>query len=313
MKRLLFCCFLAFAGLEFSFAQNPEKPAPPADAPKPEKPVKEPNRPMEKRTFLGVATGPLDPTLRAQLGIPRGTGITIHHVDKDSPAGNVLNEHDVVTKFNDQILVSHEQLAVLVENSKPGDNVSLTIIRGGKEQAVAVTLAEHEVPVRPEGFPNMGFQPWMVPGPGMNAPRGAMGGTDQQMREARERMHLHTDEMHRRMETNRDGQGSERGRPEPGRPEVDQNRRGSGREMHSSGIVRNSTWVQDQVTLNLIENPEGRNLTVTDAGKEVFRGPVNSDDEKAKVPAPYQDAFKRLESQLKPEPPKSPAPEGQVF
>jgi C-terminal processing protease CtpA/Prc len=102
---------------------------------------------MEKRTFLGLATGPMDPSLRAQLGIPRGTGITIHHVDKDSPSGKVLQEHDVLTKFNDQILVSHDQLAVLVENSKPGDNVSLTIFRGGKEQTVTVTLSSFRAPV----------------------------------------------------------------------------------------------------------------------------------------------------------------------
>lgn len=261
---------------------------------------------MEKRTFLGVATGPLDPTLRAQLGIPRGTGITIHHVDRESPAGKSLQEHDIVTKFNDQILVSHEQLAVLVENSKPGDNVSLTIIRGGKEQAVTITLAEHEVPVRPEGFPHMGFHPWMVPGRGMNP-------AEQEMREARERMQMHSEGMNRRMDPPRESQGPERGRPEPVRPEGDPNRRSSSRETRSSGFVRNSTWVQDQVSLNLIENAEGRNLTVTDGGKEVFRGPVNSDEQKAKVPEAYQEAFKRLDSQLKPEPPKAPAPEGQVF
>jgi len=259
---------------------------------------------MEKRTFLGVATGPLDPTLRTQLGIPRGTGITIHHVDRNSPAGKVVQEHDIVTKFNDQILVSHEQLAVLVENSKPGDSVSLTIIRGGKEQAVTVTLAEHEVPVRPEGFPNMGFQPWMVPGPGHEFGQSTDARISRADAIARGWHASSHGPAQGRAGTRSTGAGASAGDP---------NQRSSSRDTRSSGFVRNSTWVQDQVTLNLIENPEGRNLTVTDAGKEVFRGPVNSDEEKAKVPAPYQDAFKRLESQLKPEPPKVPVPEGQVF
>jgi len=261
---------------------------------------------METRTFLGVATGPVDPSLRAQLSIPRGTGLTVHDVDKESPAGKALQEHDILTKYNDQILISHEQLAVLVENSKSGDAVNLTLIRGGKEQTVSVTLAAHEVPIRPEGRPMMGFHPWLQGGEpwreglergreGLERGREGLERGEQQLREARQRM----EEMQRRMDGGpKEGEGRMMNRPGG---DEGQNRRESGRETRQSTTMRNATWVQDQVSLNLTENGEGRNLTITDGGKEVFRGPVNNDEEKAKVPEAYRESFKRLESQLNPE------------
>jgi serine protease Do len=314
MKRLLTYIVLGGASLGLALAQAPDQPKPPADAPpapapapapeapgRPDKPPL-PKIPMEKRTFLGVATGPVDPSLRAQLSIPRGTGLTVHDVDKESPAGKALQEHDILTKYNDQILVSHEQLAVLVENSKSGDVINLTLIRSGKEQTVAVTLAEHEVPVRPEGRPMMGFHPWMQQHgrgmqPGEPWREGGERG-DPQPRDGRQRM----EDMPRRPEGAKDGDGRMMNRP-GGDPGQNQNqgpsRREPGREVRQTNTVRNATWVQDQVSLNLIENSEGRNLTITDDGKEVFRGPVNTDEEKTKVPEAYRESFERLESQLK--------------
>ena len=315
MKRLLTYIVLGGASLGLALAQAPDQPKPPADAPPAPAPVPAPEAPgrpgkpplpkvpMETRTFLGVATGPVDPSLRAQLSIPRGTGLTVHDVDKESPAGKALQQHDILTKYNDQILVSHDQLAVLVENSKNGDSVNLTLIRSGKEQTVSVTLAEHEVPVRPEGRPMMGFHPWMQGGEpwreGLERGREGLERGEQQLRDARQRM----EEMQRGMSGPKEGEGRMMNRP-GGDPGQNQNqgpsRREPGREARQTSTVRNATWVQDQVSLNLIENSDGRNLTITDDGKEVFRGPVNTDEEKTKVPEAYRESFQRLETQLKP-------------
>jgi len=113
--------------------------------------------PMEKVTFLGVETGRVSPTVAAQLGIPERTGLTVLGVIDESPAAGVLQKHDVLTKFNDQILVNEGQLAVLVRAQKPGDEVSISFLRGGKETKARVKLAEHEVPKmmwKMEGFPH---------------------------------------------------------------------------------------------------------------------------------------------------------------
>lgn len=115
------------------------------------------NMPKEKVTYLGVETGRVSPTVAAQLGITERTGLTVLRVIEDSPAAGVLQQHDILTKFNDQILVNEPQLAVLVRSMKPGDEVTLTFLRGAKETKARVKLGEHEVPKmalwRMEGMP----------------------------------------------------------------------------------------------------------------------------------------------------------------
>ncbi|HEX2860896.1 MAG TPA: PDZ domain-containing protein [Lacunisphaera sp.] len=100
----------------------------------------------EKVAYLGVETMPVDPTVAAQLGLPRGTGVVVRRVAEGSPASGLLQRHDVLTKLDDQILVNMPQLTVLVRNRKAGDEVKLTLMRAGKETTVRAKLGEHEVP-----------------------------------------------------------------------------------------------------------------------------------------------------------------------
>lgn len=101
---------------------------------------------MEKVAYLGVETMPVDPTVAAQLGLPKGTGVVVRRVAEGSPADGVLQPHDVLTRLDDQILVNMPQLTVLVRNHKVGDEVKLTYVRGGKENTAKLKLAEREVP-----------------------------------------------------------------------------------------------------------------------------------------------------------------------
>lgn len=100
----------------------------------------------EKVAFLGVETMPVDRTVAAQLGLPRDTGLVVRHVAEGSPAASLLQEHDVLTKLDDQILVDMHQLSVLVRSRKAGDEVKLTFVRAGKETTTKAKLAEREVP-----------------------------------------------------------------------------------------------------------------------------------------------------------------------
>lgn len=101
---------------------------------------------MEKVAYLGVETMPVDPTVAAQLGLPRETGLVIRRVAEGSPAASLLQKHDILMKIDDQILIDMRQLSVLVRNRKTGDEVKLTLMRGGKETTVKVKLGEREVP-----------------------------------------------------------------------------------------------------------------------------------------------------------------------
>jgi serine protease Do len=101
---------------------------------------------MEKVAYLGVETMPVDPTMAAQLGLARGTGLVVRRVAEGSPAEGLLQPHDILTKLDDQILVNMAQLSVLVRNRKAGDQIKLSYIRAGKEATASAQLGEREVP-----------------------------------------------------------------------------------------------------------------------------------------------------------------------
>lgn len=104
--------------------------------------------PVEKvpTTFLGVSTDKVGPTLSAQLGLAEGMGLVVTSVVPDSPAAGVLKRHDVLTKFNDQRLIETNQLGVLVRAEKDGAEVTLTYVRAGKETTAKVKLTKRDLP-----------------------------------------------------------------------------------------------------------------------------------------------------------------------
>ncbi len=140
------------------FAQTPPTPPnPPPGAPPP--PPNAPDRPErhEKKvpvTFLGVETSNVPRVLSEQLGLTRGFGIVVDYVVPDGPAAAAgVQQSDIIKMLNDQILTSPDQLSKLVRSFSEGTNVTLTILRKGKEEKVNVRLAKKEVPERHEFGP----------------------------------------------------------------------------------------------------------------------------------------------------------------
>jgi serine protease Do len=117
--------------------------------------VHHPNQdlPKEPVTFLGVETMPVSPTLIAQLGLTDGTGLVVTHVVPDSPAAGALQQHDVLLKLDDQWLIEVRQLAVLVRNHQKNDEVTLTFLRGGKQQTARLKLVKREMPKLSQHLP----------------------------------------------------------------------------------------------------------------------------------------------------------------
>jgi hypothetical protein len=82
---------------------------------------------------------------------------------------------DVLAKLDDQMLINAPQLAVLIRTHKPGEEVKLTYIRGGKEMTAKVKLGDRKLPkLSPGGQRADGglFNPdaSMVELQGLNAP-----------------------------------------------------------------------------------------------------------------------------------------------
>jgi S1-C subfamily serine protease len=97
-----------------------------------------------KATYLGVETVAADDTLRAQLKLPDGVGLAVKHVEGPAKDAGV-QQHDVLYKLNDQLLINTAQLVVLVRTFKPGDKVELTVIRQAQPVQLSATLVEKEV------------------------------------------------------------------------------------------------------------------------------------------------------------------------
>ena len=113
--------------------------------------------------YIGVLTREVPAELRAQLSLAEGFGLLIDEVLPESPAKAAgLKEYDVLVKFEDQQLVNMEQFMSLVRSKKKGDVVQLTVISGGKESKVPVTLGEHQV-ASTEHQPHQGHPSWAPP------------------------------------------------------------------------------------------------------------------------------------------------------
>jgi hypothetical protein len=107
--------------------------------------------PMEKATYLGVATSPVSAAIREQLKLQRGIGVVVERVERDSPAEQAgVKQYDILEKFGDQLLVDGKQLAILVRLNEPGASIPLTVVRQGQRQQINVTLTEKMVTVVPE-------------------------------------------------------------------------------------------------------------------------------------------------------------------
>ena len=98
-------------------------------------------------TFLGIGAVEVPADVAAQLPLAPETGLLLAIVLPDTPAAAAgLQESDVIHKFEDQILVTPRQLAVLIANRKEGDAVKLTVLRKGEPLTLTATLGKRDVP-----------------------------------------------------------------------------------------------------------------------------------------------------------------------
>ena len=120
-------------------------------------------RAEDKETaYLGVTVAPVEEELRTELKLPSGVGLLVEYVDENGPSAKVLEKHDVLHKFDDQLLVNHEQLQALLSTHQPGDIVVLTVIRNGQSRSCDVQLGgrtQHNVARRSHPENNFPFDP----------------------------------------------------------------------------------------------------------------------------------------------------------
>jgi hypothetical protein len=98
-------------------------------------------------TYLGVQTSAPKAALAGQLKLPEGLFLLVDGVDTGSPAEAAgLGAADVLQQLDDQVLMNTDQLGVLIRSRKPGDEVTLTLIRSGQQTKVRATLGHRDAP-----------------------------------------------------------------------------------------------------------------------------------------------------------------------
>ncbi len=100
----------------------------------------------EDAAMLGVHVRNADATLRNHLGIRGEFGLVIEHVVEGSAAENSkLRVHDVLLKYDGQILANQDQFEKLIARNRPGDKVEVEYLRLGKTQSKIVALTKRKV------------------------------------------------------------------------------------------------------------------------------------------------------------------------
>jgi len=128
-------------------------PEPPRARPRESFPV------MMKVPYAGMRTEEAPEALCHHLPIPRGFGLLVAEVLKDSPAEHAgIQRHDILLRSDDQRLANPAQMHALIRSRKPGETMNFTVFRAGKEWEVRLTLWETE---EPEG--RLGERPGVLP------------------------------------------------------------------------------------------------------------------------------------------------------
>ena len=109
-----------------------------------------------EHAFIGISGGTVTPELAKALNLPVSQGVLVQTVVKDGPADKaglqagstsatidgeeVRLGGDIITEVDGEKVKTMEEMIEIVQGSKPGDELNLTILRGGDEKTADVTL-----------------------------------------------------------------------------------------------------------------------------------------------------------------------------
>lgn len=104
-----------------------------------------PRLPQALGVRLGVGFVMLDENGAEQYGVEQTEGAYITQVEDSSPAGAAgLEIGDVVTEVDGEALTLDFNLRDAIADNAPGDVLTLTVVRAGESQEIAVTLGQPE-------------------------------------------------------------------------------------------------------------------------------------------------------------------------
>jgi serine protease Do len=250
----------------------------------------------EQVTYLGVRTEGLPPAMSKQLSLPIGLHLSVVQVGPNSPAENAgLQEFDVLLKLDDQTLVNEDQLKKLVRLKNPQEQITLSILRNGKSREIQVVLEETEIrnevsrsafsrgrhndPFLKDEFFNdfwdERFEDFIMKDPGFG---------------------LRNNQFYPQVRPNISNRQSKI------RKDLEDPLHQPGSDIQSfsySSSQSQKVITDEDGTLEWTEKDGEKFLRATDpSGNLLFEGPVNTDEEKAKIPLKLSKRLKKLEGKL---------------
>ena len=98
------------------------------------------------RGYLGVSAENVATDDAPTLGLPKGSrGAMLTDVTPDSPASKAgLKRGDVVISYNERLVVSWEELRLMIAETPPASKVKLTVYRDGKLMTIEATLDKND-------------------------------------------------------------------------------------------------------------------------------------------------------------------------
>jgi len=98
-----------------------------------------------RRGQLGIAIQPVTPDLAAKLGLPDTRGVVVNAVAPNGAAAQAgVRAGDVIAEFNGEQVTDGNTLRNRVASTPPGTQVTLTVIRDGKQQQLQTALGEYQ-------------------------------------------------------------------------------------------------------------------------------------------------------------------------
>ena len=93
------------------------------------------------RPYMGINFQPISPDIAARYNLPAQWGVYITEVASDSPASEAgLQQGDIITKVGDITLDETHSYVNTLFTFKPGDQITLNVMRNGKDTQVQITL-----------------------------------------------------------------------------------------------------------------------------------------------------------------------------
>lgn len=277
-------------------------PSPAQDAPAPEAAVEiqaaaeaipAPAAKADVKPYLGLGASAVPGFLGKHLNLPADSGVMVRSMDPEGPAAKAgFTVDDVITKINGKAVASHREMVDSFLTKKPGETIEIEFIHEGKPGTRSIALGERSVaqaaiPAPAPGEAKIKVLEGQLPqlnGIGGNLPPDI----EKRVRDAMENALKNGGANQMRIQILPGGNGGVQIVPGANGANGPQN----GLKF---GVASSVNMMDDQGAVELKTADGGSEVRVTDkAGKEVWSGPWDTDQDKAAAPPDVRKRIERL-------------------